>query len=98
MLNGIGSHIDMLPTLWLSPVIRMLPSTPRRPHGRLETFQVHLDGYNLVDYLTGEAKESPRNSIMYFSDDGEVLALRTGDYNSAGRHARPPTRSGNNRW
>ena len=45
-----------------------------------KTFKVHLDGYNMIPYLTGEAKESPRNAIMYFSDDGEVMAVRIGDY------------------
>ena len=30
--------------------------------------------------ITGEVAESPRNSIMYFSDDGDVIALRVGDY------------------
>jgi hypothetical protein len=25
-------------------------------------------------------KESPRNAIVYFSDDGEVIAVRIGDY------------------
>ena len=44
------------------------------------TFKVHLDGYNQIPYLTGEVKESPRNAIMYFSDDGEVMAVRVGDY------------------
>jgi arylsulfatase len=33
-----------------------------------------------VPYLTGQAKESPRNAIMYFSDDGDVMAVRVGDY------------------
>ena len=43
-------------------------------------YHVHLDGYDQIPYLTGEAKESPRNAIMYFSDDGEVMAVRVGDY------------------
>ena len=34
----------------------------------------------MVPYLTGEVKESPRNAIMYFSDDGDVMAVRVGDY------------------
>ena len=34
----------------------------------------------MIPYLTGEVKESPRNAIMYFSDDGEVMAVRVGDY------------------
>ena len=45
-----------------------------------KTYKVHLDGYNMVPYLTGAVKESPRNAIMYFSDDGEVMAVRVGDY------------------
>ncbi len=42
------------------------------------TYKVHLDGYNLLPYVTGQVKESPRNSIMYFSDDGDVIAVRGG--------------------
>ncbi len=40
------------------------------------TFKVHLDGYNLVPYLTGEAKESPRNSFIYCNDDQQLTAMR----------------------
>ena len=41
---------------------------------------MHIDGYNLLPYLTGEAKESPRKSFFYFSDDGDILAVRMGDW------------------
>ena len=41
-----------------------------------ETFKVHIDGYNLLPYLTGEVEKSPRPGLVYFSDDGDVLALR----------------------
>ncbi len=44
------------------------------------TYKVHLDGYNLLPYLTGATKESPRQSIFYFSDDGDVIAVRAGDW------------------
>jgi arylsulfatase len=44
------------------------------------TYKVHLDGHNLIPYLTGQTKESPRQSLMYFGDDGEVVAVRVGDY------------------
>jgi arylsulfatase len=40
------------------------------------TYKNHIDGYNLLPYLTGEAKESPRKFFMYLSDDGDVLGLR----------------------
>ena len=43
----------------------------------------------MIPYLTGEVKKSPRNAIMYFSDDGEIMAIRIGDYKlCAGRAAR----------
>jgi arylsulfatase len=45
-----------------------------------KSFKVHLDGYNLVPYVTGEVKESPREALFYFSDDGDVMAVRNGDY------------------
>jgi hypothetical protein len=38
------------------------------------------DGFDMVPHLTGEMAKSPRNVIMYFSDDGDVLAVRVGDY------------------
>ena len=37
---------------------------------------MHIDGYNLLPYLTGEVEHSPRKGLVYFSDDGDVLALR----------------------
>src|SRR6478672_4560519 len=81
VLNGIVSHIDMFPTLL---AIAGDPDVTRRLlEGTTvggKTFRVHLDGYNLVPYLTGEVKESPRKAIFYFSDDGEIMAVRNGDY------------------
>src|SRR6476620_11094458 len=40
------------------------------------TYKVHLDGHNLVPYLTGEAQKSPRVSFIYCNDDQQVVALR----------------------
>ena len=40
------------------------------------TYKVHIDGYNLLPYLTGETETSPRPGLVYFSDDGDVLAIR----------------------
>ena len=39
-------------------------------------FKVHLDGNNLLSFFKGDAKESPREGFMYWSDDGDLLALR----------------------
>ena len=40
------------------------------------TYKVHLDGYNLVPYLTGQAQKSPRVSFIYCNDDQQLVALR----------------------
>jgi arylsulfatase len=40
------------------------------------TYKVHLDGYNLVPYLTGQVEKSPRESFIYINDDQQVTALR----------------------
>jgi arylsulfatase len=43
-------------------------------------YRVHLDGYNVLPLLTGETVESPRHEIFYFSDDGDLMALRYDDW------------------
>lgn len=40
------------------------------------TYKVHIDGYNLLPYLTGEVDKCPRQGLIYFSDDGDVLGIR----------------------
>jgi len=40
------------------------------------TYKVHLDGYNLVPYLTGQMAKSPRVSFLYINDDQQLVALR----------------------
>jgi hypothetical protein len=40
------------------------------------TYKVHLDGYNLLPYLTGKTKESPRESFLYCNDDQQLTGLR----------------------
>jgi len=43
------------------------------------TYKVHLDGYNLLPYLT-EGAEWPRHEMFYFTDDGSLSALRFDDW------------------
>ena len=80
-LNGVVSHIDMFPTLLAAagnPDVTKQLLDGCTVGGK--KFNVHLDGYNMIPYLTGQVKESPRNNIVYFSDDGEIMAIRVGDY------------------
>jgi arylsulfatase A-like enzyme len=81
VLNGIVSHIDMFPTLLAiagNPDVTEQLLNGCTVDGK--SFHVHLDGYNQVPYLTGEVAESPRREIVYFSDDGELIAVRVGDW------------------
>jgi len=80
-LNGIVSHQDMLPTLLAiagDPDVSKKLLTGYKAGDK--TFKVHIDGLNVLPYLTGQAKESPRQSFFYVSDDGGVMAVRVGDY------------------
>ena len=41
---------------------------------------MHLDGYNFLPYLSGKEAKSPRESYFYFSDDGDLTALRNDNW------------------
>ncbi len=41
-----------------------------------KTYKVHLDGYNMLPYLTGKEEKGRRHEIFYFSDDGDLTAIR----------------------
>ena len=44
-------------------------------------YKVHLDGYNMTDHLKDpDNTPSPRKEIFYFSDDGDLTALRYNDW------------------
>jgi arylsulfatase len=44
-------------------------------------YKIHLDGYNLIDHLKDpQGIPSPRKEIFYFSDDGDLTALRYVDW------------------
>jgi arylsulfatase len=45
-----------------------------------KSFHVHLDGYNLMPFFEGEANESPRKEFLYWSDDGDLFAIRVLDW------------------
>jgi arylsulfatase A-like enzyme len=76
--NGIVQHHDWLPTFLAiagePDIIGKLKKGGYKANGR--TYKNHIDGFDLTDYITGKVKESPRNVFFYFSDDGDVLALR----------------------
>ena len=75
--NEIVQHHDWLPTFLAAAGEPDIIEKLKAGHTIGDTtFKVHIDGYDLVPYLTGEVDKSPRKGLIYFSDDGDVLALR----------------------
>jgi arylsulfatase len=75
--NEIIQHHDWLPTFLAAAGETDIVEKLKAGHTIGDTtYKVHIDGYNLVPYLTGEVDRSPRKGLVYFSDDGDVLALR----------------------
>jgi arylsulfatase len=77
VINDVASHEDMLPTLMAaagkSDIKEQLKSGGVKAIGR--EYNVHLDGYNLMPALKGEA-EWPRKEFLYWTDGGDLAALR----------------------
>jgi len=80
--NEIVHHMDWLPTLLAvagdASVKEKLRTNGMEAIGR--DYRVHLDGYNILPMLTGETETSPRKDIFYFTDDGDLSALRYNDW------------------
>lgn len=75
--NEIVHHHDWLPTfLAMAGEPDIVEKCKRGHEAAGKTFKVHLDGYNLLPYLTGKEEKSPRKGFIYFDDDGNLVALR----------------------
>lgn len=75
--NDIMSHLDWLPTILAAAGMPDITDKLKKGYKAGDkSFKVHLDGYNFLPYLTGQAKKSPREEFFYFSDDGDMTALR----------------------
>ena len=79
--NEILSHQDMLPTLLAAAGEPDIVEKVKKGHqAGAKTFKVHLDGFNLMPFFKGEVKENPRPGFLYWSDDGDLMALRYGNW------------------
>ena len=77
VVNAICAHEDFIPTLAAAAGEADIVEKLRKGHSLGgKKFKVHLDGHNLVPFLSGKEKNSPREGIVYWSDDGELMALR----------------------
>jgi arylsulfatase len=80
-LNGIVSHQDWLPTFADAagaPDIKEQLLKGARLNGR--TYKNHIDGYDMLDYVSGQAKDSPRPGFIYVNDDADIVAVRWNDW------------------
>ena len=75
--NDIVSHLDWLPTLLaIAGDTQVKEKLLKGDKVGDMTYKVHLDGDNLVPYLTGQVAKSPRESFFYINDDQQLTGLR----------------------
>lgn len=75
--NEIIQHHDWLPTfLAMAGENDIVAKAKKGYKAGDHTYKVHIDGYNLLPLITGKEEKSPRPGFMYFSDDGDLVAVR----------------------
>ncbi|CAH7169686.1 Arylsulfatase [Vibrio chagasii] len=75
--NEIMHHMDWMPTFLAAAGDVQIKEKLLKGHTAGDkTFKLHLDGYNFLPYLTGEEEKGRRHEIFYFTDDGDLAALR----------------------
>jgi len=80
-LTGIVAHEDWLPTFAAAagePGIKQKLAAGTTLGGR--RYRNYIDGHDQLAYLSGRAEQSPRNEFFYVNDDGQVVAIRYGDW------------------
>jgi arylsulfatase len=75
--NEIVQHHDWLPTfLAMAGEPDIVEKCKKGHKAGDKTFRVHIDGYNLLPFLTIKGEKSPRPGLVYFDDDGNLVAAR----------------------
>ncbi len=78
--NEIMAHLDSMPTLLAAAgVPDIKEKLLKGQQVGNQRYKVHLDGYNQLDVLLGNGP-SHREELFYFSDDGDLMALRYRDW------------------
>jgi arylsulfatase A-like enzyme len=82
VVNGIVHHMDWLPTVLAAAGEPDIKDKLLKGHRAGDKkFKVHLDGYNMLDFFkSGGEGAGPRDEIFYFTDVGELAAIRHNDY------------------
>ncbi|WP_117234005.1 arylsulfatase [Vibrio maerlii] len=82
-INEMMAHQDWLPTLLAAAGVpdvkeKLASEDGYRANGK--DWRVHIDGYNFKPYFEGKEEQGPRNSLLYFSANGELNAVRWDDW------------------
>jgi arylsulfatase A-like enzyme len=84
VVSEFFAHEDFLPTFAAAAgEADIVAKVAKGYNAGNKTFKVHLDGHNLIPYFKGEEKESPRQDFLYWSDDGDLLAIRVKEWKLA---------------
>ena len=79
--NEIMHHMDWFPTFAAIAGDADIKKKLLKGHkAGNQTFKVHLDGYNFLPYLTGNEEKGSREEVFYFTDDGDLSAMRYRDW------------------
>jgi arylsulfatase len=79
--SDLFAHEDLIPTFAAAAGEPELVEKVKKGYqANGKTFKVHLDGYNLIPFFKGEVKESPRKEFLYWSDDGDLMAIRVNQW------------------
>lgn len=79
--NEVMSHLDWMPTLAAAAGdANLKKELLKGKRIGSKNAKLHLDGYNFVPYLTGEADKGPRNEFIYHDDQGMPVGIRHGDW------------------
>jgi len=80
-INDIVTLMDWLPTFATAAGISDVKGQMKQGfQAGSKTFKVHLDGYDLTDLLKGDAKQTPRDTVYYFDQGGDLNAIRWNDW------------------
>jgi len=81
--NELFSGLDWFPTLLAAAgdtTVKERLLKGWTPQGNKTHFRNHLDGYNQLDHLTGKSAKGARDEFFYFNDDGDLVAIRVGNW------------------
>jgi len=83
-VNDPCAHEDFMPTFAAAAGNTGLVEGLRKGgelNGR--RYKVHLDGHSLLPFLKGDEPKSPREGFLYWSDDGDLMAIRVHEWKVA---------------